>query len=202
MPQSLSFLLIHLIFSTKNRMPVFDETIRQSLHGYIAGVGRQSDCEVFRVGGPQDHVHIAIRIPRTVTIAELVEQLKISSSKWIKYQSERMAYFAWQRGYAAFSVSPGDLEVLVRYIENQQEHHRRHTFQEEYRAFLVKYGLDFDERYIWDWTNHTGMTTICYGPTAFDLCGGMHTWGCATLRLPQALMLPGRWPSSKQMGVI
>jgi putative transposase len=145
MPQSLSFILIHIIFSTKERMPVFNASLRENLHAYLAGIGRQTDCEVFRVGGSQDHVHIALRISRTVTIAKLVEQLKTSSSKWLKTQSIGLAHFAWQRGYGAFSVGPSDLEALLHYIDHQQEHHCRHTFQEEYRAFLQKYRIEFDE---------------------------------------------------------
>jgi len=96
----------------------------------------------------RDHVHLAIRFPRTITIAHLVEELKTSSSKWLKTQS--LAHFAWQNGYGAFSVGLSDLEALRKYIDSQEEHHRTQTFQEEYRAFLRRYGVEFDERYVWD----------------------------------------------------
>ena len=95
-------------------------------------------------------MHLAIRLARTVTAAKLVEELKTSSSKWLKLQSPALAGFAWQRGYGAFSVGPSDLDVLRHYIDNQEEHHRTRTFQDEYRAFLAKYGIEYDERYVWD----------------------------------------------------
>ena len=150
MPQSLSFLLVHLVFSTKDRHPFLDAGIRPALHGYLATVARNMDCECYRVGGVADHVHLAVRMARTVTVATLVEELKTSSSKWLKTQAPALAAFSWQRGYGAFSVGPSDLEALRRYIDGQEEHHRTRTFQEEYRAFLLKYGVEFDERYVWD----------------------------------------------------
>jgi REP element-mobilizing transposase RayT len=150
MPQSLSYLLIHVIFSTKDRVPLIAEAIRPRLHAYLATVARNSDCECFCVGGVADHVHLAIRLPRTLAVADLLEELKTSSSKWLKTQSPLLQTFSWQRGYAAFSVGPSDLEPLRRYIQRQEEHHRKQTFQEEYRAFLNRYGIEFDERYVWD----------------------------------------------------
>jgi putative transposase len=150
MPQSLSYLLVHLVFSTQGRAAVLRAELRPRLHAYLATVARTKDCECFRAGGITDHVHLAVRISRTVTVAELVEELKTSSSKWVKTQSVELEGFAWQRGYGAFSVGPTDLEALIRYIDRQEEHHRQHTFQEEYRAFLKRYGVEFDERYVWD----------------------------------------------------
>lgn len=150
MPQSLSFLLIHLVFSTKDRAPLLDASVRPALHAYLATVARNADCECYRVGGVADHVHLAVRLSRTVTIAKLIEQLKTSSSKWLKSQSPVLAEFAWQRGYGAFSVGPSDLDALRHYIDTQEEHHQTRTFQQEYRAFLMKYGIEFDEKYVWD----------------------------------------------------
>lgn len=150
MPQSLSYLLTHIVFSTKDRAPVLDPVVSPALHAYLATVARNVDCECFRVGGVADHVHLAVRISRTITMAKLIEELKTSSSKWIKTQSPSLATFAWQRGYGAFSVGPSDLDALLHYIDTQEEHHRTHTFQDEYRAFLKKYGIDYDERYVWD----------------------------------------------------
>lgn len=113
MPQSLSYLLIHVVFSTKNRVPVLaDASVRLALHAYLATVARNADCECYRVGGIADHVHLAIRLSRTITTAKLVEELKTSSSKWLKTQSPDLAAFAWQRGYGAFSVGPADLDAL------------------------------------------------------------------------------------------
>ena len=150
MPQSLSFLLVHVIFSTKDRMPRIDESVRPALYAYLATVVRNSKSECFRVGGVSDHVHLAIRLSRTMAVSELVEDLKLSSSKWIKTQSPALSKFAWQRGYGAFSVGPSDLQALIEYIESQEAHHRKRDFQEEFRALLKKYGVECDERYMWD----------------------------------------------------
>jgi putative transposase len=149
MPQSLSNVLVHIIFSTKERAACLDDAIRPRLHAYLATVARESGCECPRVGGTLDHVHLAVHLSRTLTIAKLVETVKTSSSKWLKPQSPSLAEFAWQRGYGAFSVGPTDLDALLAYIDNQEKHHRSRTFQEEYRVFLNKYGVAFDERYVW-----------------------------------------------------
>jgi REP element-mobilizing transposase RayT len=150
MPQSLSNLLTHIVFSTKDRAPVLDPVVRPALHAYLATVARNVDCECFRVCGVADHVHLAVRLSRTITMAQVIEELKTSSSKWLKTQSPALASFAWQRGYGAFSVGPSDLNALLRYIETQEEHHRMRTFQDEYRDFLTKNGIEYDERYVWD----------------------------------------------------
>ena len=150
MPQSLSLVIIHVTFSTKARHPFLDPDMRPKLHAYLATVARNLGCDAYRVGGVADHVHLAIRLSRTFTIAALVEGLKTSSSKWVKTQSPALAAFAWQRGYGCFSVGPSDLDALRTYIEDQENHHRTRTFQEEYRAFLIKYGIEYDERYVWD----------------------------------------------------
>ena len=150
MPQSLANVLLHLIFSTKNRTACLDADVRPGLHAYLATVARNADCKCPRVGGTVDHVHLAIRFSRTITIAKLVEELKTSSTKWLKTQSPKLARFAWQRGYGAFSVGPADIDALLAYIDTQEEHHRTRTFQEEYRTFLKKYGVEYDERYVWD----------------------------------------------------
>jgi putative transposase len=150
MPESHAFALIHVVFSTKNRMSVLDSDIRAPLHAYLATVARNAGCDCYRVGGVADHVHLAVRLSRTVTIAQLIEELKTSSSKWLKGQSPSLGQFAWQRGYGAFSVGPADLAALQTYIDNQEVHHRSRSFQEEYVAFLKKYGVQYDERYVWD----------------------------------------------------
>jgi putative transposase len=150
MPQSLSLVVVHVIFNTKERRPFLDTATRPNLHGYLATVARNVGCECYRVGGVADHVHLAIRLSRTLTIAGLVESLKTSSSKWVKTQASSLAAFAWQRGYGCFSVGPADLESLCAYIDQQGEHHRTRTFQEEFRMFLKKYGVEHDEAYMWD----------------------------------------------------
>jgi putative transposase len=150
MPQSLSLVVVHVIFSTKERRPFLDDTARPKLHAYLATVSRNAGCEAYRVGGVADHVHLAIRLSRTITIADLVETLKTSSSKWAKTQSPDLTAFSWQRGYGCFSVGPTDLDALCAYIDNQEEHHKTRTFQDEFRMFLKKYGVAYDEAYVWD----------------------------------------------------
>jgi putative transposase len=120
------------------------------LHAYLATVARNAKCEGYRVGGTGDHVHLAVRLSRTAAIAGLVEELKTSSSKWLKMQRPELRRFAWQRGYGAFFVGPDELQALLTYVDNQLEHHRVKTFREEYLAVLKKYGVLYDERYVWD----------------------------------------------------
>ncbi len=124
--------------------------MRPALYAYLATVARNAKCECYRVGGVSDHVHIAVRLSRTANVADLVELLKSSSSKWLKTQSPDLSKFAWQRGYGAFSVGPSDLSALIYYIDTQEIHHRKQPFQDELRAFLKKYGMECDERYLWD----------------------------------------------------
>jgi REP element-mobilizing transposase RayT len=150
MPQSLGLVIVHFVFSTKDRFAYLDPAVRPSLHAYLATVARNQGNECYRVGGVADHVHMAVRLSRTVTVAQCVEEVKTSSSKWLKTQSRDLTPFAWQRGYGAFSVGPADLHALIAYIDRQEEHHRTRSFQDEYRGFLTKYGIEFDERYVWD----------------------------------------------------
>ncbi len=150
MPQSLSLVIVHVVFSTKERRPFLNADTRPKLHAYLATVARNAGCEAYRVGGVADHVHLAIRLSRTITIADLIETLKTSSSKWVKTQSTDLAAFSWQRGYGCFSVGPSDLDALIKYIDEQEAHHIHRTFQDEFRMFLTKYGVEFDEAYVWD----------------------------------------------------
>jgi REP element-mobilizing transposase RayT len=148
MPQTLSFNLVHIIFSTKHRAPLILDDVLAALHAYMAGTVRKLDCECFRVGGVADHVHLAVRLGTTKTAARVVSEIKTGSSVWMKEQGVRN--FAWQRGYALFSVSPADVGALMRYIDEQKTHHRKRDFQDEMRAFFEKYHIGFDERYVWD----------------------------------------------------
>jgi putative transposase len=150
MPQSLSNILIHLIFSTKDRHPWLEPGIREKAHAFLAGAVRQCDCEAYRVGGVADHVHLALRLSRTISVAELVKEVKTASSKWMKTQDASLHTFAWQQGYGVFSVSMSQKEALLHYIDTQEEHHHTRTFQDEYRGLLKKYGIEYDERYVWD----------------------------------------------------
>ena len=151
MAQSLARLWTHLIFSTKDRFPFLrDKVLRGEMHAYLAEVLRTHDCETLIVGGVEDHAHSLFALSRTHSIASVVKEVKRTSSGWIKTTSRTLSKFHWQAGYGAFSVSQSNLTAVIRYIENQEEHHRRVTFQDEYRAFLKAYGVEFDERYIWD----------------------------------------------------
>ena len=150
MPQSLSNILIHLIWSTKDRHPWLEPHIRENAHAFLANAVRQCDCEAYRVGGVSDHVHLAVRLSRTLSVADLVKAIKTASSKWLKAHDPTLTDFSWQLGYGAFSVGMSQKDNLLHYIDHQEDHHRTHTFQEEYRAFLTKYGIECDERYAWD----------------------------------------------------
>lgn len=150
MPQSLSRILIHLVFSTKNRERVLTSAIQAELHPYLAGTLDNILCPSLQVGGVEDHVHLLFGLSRTRTVAEVVETLKTSSSKWIKTKDAGLSDFHWQSGYGAFSVSQSDTDAVVAYIRNQEQHHRKMTFQDEYRRLLERYQVAFDERYVWD----------------------------------------------------
>jgi REP element-mobilizing transposase RayT len=150
MSLSLASVLVHVVFSTKDRSALLDGAFRPELHAYLATVARNVGCECYRVGGVAGHVHLAIRLSREKDVATLVRDLKTSSSKWLKSRSPSLSRFAWQRGYGAFSVGPTDLNALVGYIDAQESHHAKHSFQDEFRAFLRKYGVKFDEQHLWD----------------------------------------------------
>ena len=151
MAQSLARLWTHLIFSTKNRFPFLsDKKLRTDMHAYLAKMLREQDCETLIVNGVEDHVHALLALSRTHSIASVVKEIKRTSSGFAKELSPTLAKFHWQGGYGAFSVSQSNLEEVIRYIENQEEHHKRVTFQDEYRAFLKAYRIEYDERYVWD----------------------------------------------------
>jgi REP element-mobilizing transposase RayT len=144
----LSFNLVHVVFSTKGRVPCIREEVRAGLYAYMAGTAREQGCECYRAGGVGDHVHLAMKIGVTKAAAKVVSEVKSASSAWMKTQG--VTGFAWQRGYGLFSVGPADLGALLQYIEGQEAHHRKRSFQDEMRAFFEKYHIVFDERYVWD----------------------------------------------------
>jgi putative transposase len=150
MPQSLARVHIHLIFGTKNREPVLADAIRPSLHAYMATVLADVKCPAVIINSVSDHVHVLFQLGRTVALATAVEEVKKSSSKWLKAQSPALAGFAWQAGYGAFSVSESNAPRVANYIRNQESHHRVKSFQDEYRGFLRRHKVEFDERYVWD----------------------------------------------------
>ena len=151
MPQSLSAVYVHLVFSTKDRRPFLrDKSARTALHAYLGGVSKSLECPPLLVGGVEDHVHLLCRFGRTITQAEWVKELKRVSNVWLKDQGPDYAEFEWQGGYADFSVSHSNLEQVNQYIAGQDEHHRKITFQDELRARLRRHEMEFDERYVWD----------------------------------------------------
>ena len=150
MPQSLARLHIHLVFSTKNRETLIADLVRDSLHRYMASVLQNLGCAPVLINSVEDHAHLLFDLARTVSISQVVEEVKKSSSKWIKTQGQDFAGFAWQAGYGAFAVSESNVGTVRTYIANQREHHRTKTFQEEYRAFLERHNVAFDESYVWD----------------------------------------------------
>ena len=150
MSQSLVKLSTHIIFSTKYRQPLIDAVIEPELHAYLGAVCNEIDSIPVKVGGYTDHIHILCLLSKKVALMDLLEEVKKRSSKWIKEKGEAYKDFYWQRGYGAFSVNPSELEVVIRYIENQHEHHTKRTFQDEFRGFLKKYNVEYDERYVWD----------------------------------------------------
>ncbi len=150
MPQSLVTNLLHLVYSTKMRRPWLGDGVREKLYAYQTGIFKTWDCRVLVMGGVADHVHALFSLSRKHALKTIVEQVKKSSSKWIKGEDESLSDFYWQNGYAAFSVSQSNVDSVQWYIENQAEHHRKMTFQEELRALLTRHGIEFDERYVWD----------------------------------------------------
>ena len=150
MAQSFASVLLHLIYSTKNRAPVLTAEIEPELYAYQAAIFQEMGCPAVIINGTADHVHGLFRLSRTVAISELVEEVKKRSSKWLKTKGKALAGFQWQTGYGVFSIGESGLEAARIYITRQKEHHRHKTFQEEFLDFLAKYRIEYDERYVWD----------------------------------------------------
>lgn len=151
MPQSLAQIYLHLVFSTNTRIPYLqDKLIRDNCHKYLGATCNHCHCPVLEVGGVADHVHILCRFGRSIEVADLIQNLKVESSKWLKVQAASLRDFHWQSGYGAFSVSPSHVEALRSYIRTQEAHHAKETFQDEFRRLLKIYELEWDERYVWD----------------------------------------------------
>ena len=153
MSQSLTKIWVHIIYSTKNRVGyLHDDTIQKNMHGYLATIHNEYESPALIVGGVADHVHILCTMSKNHTVAKLIGETKRNSSKWAKQQEGpvELTKFQWQTGYGAFSVSESKVDSVLQYIENQEDHHRTITFQEEFRNFLKKYNVDYDERYVWD----------------------------------------------------
>ena len=141
---------IHYVFSTKERRPLIIPEIRDRLWAYLGGIARENGMCAVTVGGTEDHAHAIIRLPSTLAIAKGVQLLKAGSSKWVHETFPALQHFSWQAGYGAFSLSTSSLPNAIAYIAQQEQHHHEHTFKEEFLAFLKRYEVEYDERYIWD----------------------------------------------------
>ena len=149
MSQSLARNIIHLVFSTENREPYLQAAIRPGLHAYMAGILAKWQSPAILINSVADHVHILFVLSKNHALCKVVEAVKTGSSKWAKQNGADPA-FHWQNGYGAFSVSPSALEQVRGYIADQEEHHKAMDFQNEFRQFLQKHGVEYDERYVWD----------------------------------------------------
>ena len=151
MSQSLVQIYVHIIFSTKNRIPFLtDIAFRERVHAYLAGICNKQDCPAIIVGGVADHVHLLCRLGKQTDISTLIREIKRDSSSWVKEQPLSLSAFYWQSGYGAFSISPSHVDGLADYIRDQEQHHKQETFQDEFRRICAKYGVPLDERYAWD----------------------------------------------------
>jgi len=150
MSQSLSKLYVHLVFSTRHREPLLLSPLRGPMHAYLATVLKNQDSPAIKVGGTSDHVHILFRLSKNWSLAKIVEEIKTTSSKWVKTQAMTLKNFHWQAGYGAFSVGPAEVDAGGIYIAQQVAHHRAVSFQDEYRRLLASHGIEIDERYLWD----------------------------------------------------
>lgn len=150
MGQSLVKNYIHIVFSTKYRIPIIHAPYENELHSYLGGICKKLECHPIKIGGYTDHVHILCMLSKKIALMKLLEEVKSHSSKWMKTNDDLLKNFYWQDGYGAFSVNPSEVDTVINYIANQKEHHSKKTFQDEYRAILEKYKVEYDERYVWD----------------------------------------------------
>ncbi len=148
MPSTFTQIYFHIVFSTKERVPALSADKRENLFRYTWGILKNKDCHLYRIGGVEDHVHILTSLHPTVALADLVKDIKTSTSKWIKEEKVFPTFTHWQDGYGAFTVSDGDKDAVIEYVKNQEEHHRKISFRDELRELLVKHGVEFDEKYL------------------------------------------------------
>lgn len=141
---------MHIVFSTKHREPLITESVKEELYAYMTTVCKNMECHLIKIGGTSDHIHILCMLSKKVALVKLMEILKSHSSGWIKTRSNDYSNFYWQDGYGAFSVNPTEVEIVINYISNQEEYHKKRSFQDEFRTILKKYKVAYDEKYIWD----------------------------------------------------
>ena len=152
MSQSLAKVIVHIIYSTKNREPwLRDSDLRSELHAYIATILKNEvDSPAILIDGVEDHMHILCQLSRKFAIMNVLKTSKTETSKWIKKQDPALKRFQWQSGYGIFSVSESNVDQVKRYIANQEEHHKKMTFKDEFREICRRHGIGIDERYVWD----------------------------------------------------
>lgn len=150
MSQSLVKINLHIVFSTKNRANLIKKDISDEVYSYLASIGKDHGSYVYKIGGTDNHVHIACTLPKTMSISSLLEHFKTSSSKWIKTKEPDYNDFAWQNGYATFSVGQSQIDTVIKYISNQYEHHHKKTFEEELIELFKVYDIEYNEKYLWD----------------------------------------------------
>jgi len=150
MGQSLALNYLHITFSTKQRIPFLQKEVSAPLHAYIGNICKEMECQPLQIGGYVDHVHILCMLSRKIALMDLMEELKAHSSKWMKSFGGNCESFYWQKGYAAFSVNPKEVTAVTNYILNQEKHHQKNSFQDELRFFMNRYGMSYDEKYVWD----------------------------------------------------
>jgi len=149
MAHSFSRLVVHFIFSTKDRQPLISAPLQQRLYPYIGGILHRQRSRLLKAGGTSDHIHLLAALHPELGVAEAMRLVKANSSKWVHDTFPNLSAFAWQTGYGAFTVSESSIGDVIRYVDNQEEHHRRVTFEEEFVGFLRRHGIEFDERYLW-----------------------------------------------------
>jgi REP element-mobilizing transposase RayT len=149
MSQSLSKLYVHTIFHVKNEQIIIRQEDEKELYAYMGGLIKQTFSDPIKIGGTHNHIHVLANMSKNISLAKFLEEIKKNSSRWIKTKDVHYRNFAWQGGYAGYSVSQSKVEVVLKYIENQREHHKKLTFQEEYLKFLKEYGIGYDENYLW-----------------------------------------------------
>jgi REP element-mobilizing transposase RayT len=150
MPTTYTNLLYHIVFSTKQRQRLITNDFKEELYRYIGGIIRAEGGIQLEIGGTDDHVHILAKLKPAESVSQMLNRIKANSSKWINENEKSSVRFAWQEGFAAFTVSESQVEPVRQYIRNQEQHHRRLTFQDELLAFLQRHGVEFDPRYLWD----------------------------------------------------
>ena len=150
MSHSIVKMLVHIVFSTKNRADLITPEIENELFRYIHGIVENNKSKLIIAGGMPNHIHLLVSLPKKIDVPELIGDIKRDSSNWIKKQGAEFRNFYWQKGYGAFSIGQSQVPIVTRYIKTQKEHHKKRIFEDEFRALLKKYEIEYDERYLWD----------------------------------------------------